>query len=215
MLIAKSLTLDGPVSWLQCIWPQSVSLKFCWLDNCFSLQWDDSLKDNKRCMNSKGLRKTLTSQNNWLQGYKAHETINILLGHVLITLTFIQASILKTDMKIWHMSDFNFGKLLHKQTNNMPVMISIRLMLVGVFLSKNVTFSSVFLHSTSRSLLPHQSHLLLFGSSPFTYPATAKTNLKPASTASINMFQGMVWNFWHTICPCSKEKFKYCLMYFF
>lgn len=47
------------------------------------------------------------------------------------------------------------------------------------------------LRSTSRSQLPHRSHLPRCASSPSTCPATAKTNLKPASTASINMCQGM------------------------
>ncbi len=59
-----------------------------------------------------------------------------------------------------------------------------------VFLVKS-DFLLFFLRSTSRSQLPRQSHLLLFASSPSTYPATAKTNLKPASTASISMSQGM------------------------
>lgn len=78
--------------------------------------------------------------------------------------------------------------------------------------------SSIFLPSTSRFQLPHRSHLLLSASSPSTYPATAKTNLRPASTASINMFQGIKltsWNllFSHTICLCVKEWVKYYLSF--
>lgn len=80
--------------------------------------------------------------------------------------------------------------------------------------------SSILLPSTSRFQLPHRSHLLLSASSPSTYPATAKTNLRPASTASINMFQGIKltsWNllFSHTICLCVKEWVKYYLSFSF
>lgn len=66
---------------------------------------------------------------------------------------------------------------------------------------EKIWLSSGFPHSTSRYQLPHQSRCLLFASSPSTYPATAKTNLKPASTASINMSQGM--------------KLVFCVIYFF
>ena len=66
-----------------------------------------------------------------------------------------------------------------------------------VYVFQSVCFRKIWLsllfsvRSTSRSQLPHRSHLPLCASSPSTCPATAKTNLKPASTASINMCQGM------------------------
>lgn len=50
--------------------------------------------------------------------------------------------------------------------------------------------SPCFPHSTSRSQLQHQSHLLLCASSPSTCPVTAKTSLKPALTASISTSRG-------------------------
>lgn len=49
---------------------------------------------------------------------------------------------------------------------------------------------SLILCSTLRFQLLRQSHLLPSVSSPSTYPVTAKTNLRPALTAFINMFQG-------------------------
>lgn len=64
-------------------------------------------------------------------------------------------------------------------------------MLVGVCIWLFCLFSAVFLRSTSKSQLQRQSHLLLFVSSPSTYPVTAKTNHRPALTASISMFRGM------------------------
>lgn len=52
---------------------------------------------------------------------------------------------------------------------------------------------NIICFSTSRFQLPHRSRLLPCVSFPSTYPATAKTSLRPASTASTNMYPGILW----------------------
>lgn len=173
-------------SWLRCIW-QQLSLKFCWVNCklCIALQQVDRLKNNKK--------------NAWTQGVLGKHWKVKIIGTRPVKPYNRQKPYKNT---VCFMSVY---AIICNSSSNM---------FVGMYVFSQIWLCSVFLRSTSRSQHPHQSRLPLFASSPSTYPVTAKTNLKPALTASINMFQGMElisWNllFSPTVCSCIKTQIKY------